>query len=94
MNIIKLPVGTIYRKLIMKFVDNNGAALNDGNFTGMIDFVFNQADTPYSIDPRTFSALNHLDLGVHYQKVFIHGTLVTKDFQIMVDLKIMWIVNA
>lgn len=62
-NIIKLPVGTIYRKLIMKFVDNTGAALNDGNFTGMIDFVFNQADTPYSIDPRTLSALNHLEFG-------------------------------
>lgn len=62
-NIIKLPVGTIYRKLCMKFVDNNGVALTDNNFTGMIDFVFNQADTPYSIQPATLSALNHMEYG-------------------------------
>jgi len=62
-SIIKLPVGTIYRKLIMKFVDNSGVALTDQSFTGNIDFVFNQADTPYSIQPQTLSALNHMEYG-------------------------------
>lgn len=62
-SIIKLPVGTIYRKMILKFVDNNGVALTDQSFTGNIDLVFNQADTPYSIQPQTLSALNHLDYG-------------------------------
>lgn len=62
-SIIKLPVGTIYRKIVMKFVDNNGVALTDQSFTGNIDFVFNQADTPYSIQPQTLSALNHMEYG-------------------------------
>lgn len=62
-SIIKLPVGTIYRKILMKFVDNNGVALTDQSFTGNIDFVFNQADTPYSIQPQTLSALNHMQYG-------------------------------
>jgi len=62
-SVIKLPVGTIYRKILMKFVDNTGAALTDQSFTGNIDFVFNQADTPYSIQPQTLSALNHMQYG-------------------------------
>ena len=62
-SVIKLPVGTIYRKILMKFVDNTGAALTDQSFTGNIDFVFNQADTPYRIQPQTLSALNHMQYG-------------------------------
>jgi hypothetical protein len=62
-SIIKLPVGTIYRKIAMRFQDNNGVALTDQSFTGNIDFVFNQADTPYSIQPQTLSALNHMQYG-------------------------------
>lgn len=62
-SIIKLPVGTIYRKLILKFTDNNGVALTDQSFTGTIDFVFNQADTPYTFNPQTLSALNHMEYG-------------------------------
>jgi hypothetical protein len=62
-SVIKLPVGTVYRKIIMKFVDNNGVALTDQSFTGNIDLVINQADTPYSIQPQTFSALNHMEYG-------------------------------
>jgi len=62
-SIIKLPVGTIYRKLIFKFVDNNGVALTDQSFTGNLDLVFNQADTPYSIQPQTLSAINHMEYG-------------------------------
>jgi hypothetical protein len=62
-SVIKLPVGTIYRKMILKFVDNNGVALTDQSFTGNIDIVINQADTPYSIQPQTLSALNHMEFG-------------------------------
>lgn len=62
-SIIKLPVGTIYRKLVMKFQDNNGVALTDQNFTGNLDIVINQADTPYSVQPQTLSALNHMQYG-------------------------------
>lgn len=62
-SVIKLPVGTIYRKMILKFVDNNGVALTDQSFTGNIDIVINQADTPYSIQPQTLSALNHMQFG-------------------------------
>jgi hypothetical protein len=63
MSVIKLPVGTIYRKMVVKFVDNNGNALTDQSFTGTIDLVFNQADTPYSFQPQTLSALNHMEYG-------------------------------
>src|SRR3954462_12137767 len=62
-SVIKLPVGTIYRKMIMRFVDNTGAALTDDSFTGNIDLVFNQADTPYSMKPQILSAWNHQTYG-------------------------------
>jgi hypothetical protein len=62
-NVVKLNVGTIYRKLIMYFEDENGVPLKDSDFNGNLELVFNQADIPYSIKPSILSAKNHSDLG-------------------------------
>jgi hypothetical protein len=58
-SVIKLPVGTIYRKIIMRFVDNTGTPLTDDSFVGNLELIFNQADIPYSMKPQILSALNH-----------------------------------
>lgn len=62
-NVVKLNTGTIYRKLIMYFEDNNGAPLVDADFSGNLELVFNQADIPISFKPSILSAKNHSELG-------------------------------
>lgn len=62
-NTVKLNVGTIYRKLVLYFEDNDGLALKDTDFSGNIELVFNQADIPYSIKPSVLSARNASQLG-------------------------------
>ena len=62
-NIVKLNTGTIYRKLIMYFEDNNGVPFTDADFAGNLELVFNQADIPYSIKPSILSAKNTSQLG-------------------------------
>jgi hypothetical protein len=62
-NIIKLNVGTIYRKLILYIEDNNGNPLTDSDFNGNLELVFNQADIPYSVKPSILSARNCSQLG-------------------------------
>jgi hypothetical protein len=62
-SVIKMPVGTIYRKMIMKFLRDDGTALTDADFVGNIELIFNQADIPYSIKPTILSALNHRQYG-------------------------------
>lgn len=58
-----LQVGTIYRKLVLYFEDENGQPLKDADFSGNMELVFNQADVPYAIKPSMLSALNHSQLG-------------------------------
>ena len=62
-NIVKLQVGTIYRKLMLYFADNSNNPLTDADFSGQIELVFNQADIPYSIKPSVLSARNASQLG-------------------------------
>lgn len=62
-NNIALTTGTLYRKLILFFEDENGAPLKDEDFTGNLELVFNQADSPINIKPSVLSALNHSQLG-------------------------------
>jgi hypothetical protein len=60
---MKLPVGTIYRKMILKFEHEDGTPFTDEDFNGNIELVFNQADIPYSIKPSILSAINHKQFG-------------------------------
>ena len=60
---IKLPVGQIYRKMILKFTKTDGSPMTDGDITSNIDLVFNTADVPYSINPRMLRALNKTMIG-------------------------------
>ncbi|MCU5568097.1 cytoplasmic protein [Bacillus paranthracis] len=62
-NILKLNVGTIYRKLLFYIEDSNGKPLEPKDFTGNMELVFNQADTPYNIKPEVLVHKNHSDLG-------------------------------
>lgn len=62
-NIVKLNTGTIYRKLLMYFEDNNGVPFTDADFAGNLELVFNQADIPISIKPSILSAKNASALG-------------------------------
>lgn len=62
-NVVKLQVGTIYRKLMLYFADTNNNPINDVDFSGQIELVFNQADVPYSIKPSILSARNASQLG-------------------------------
>lgn len=62
-NIVKLNTGLIYRKMVMYFEDGSGNPLTDADFSGNLELIFNQADTPYSIKPSILSAKNHSDLG-------------------------------
>lgn len=60
---MKMPVGTIYRKMILKFEREDGTPMTDEDFNGNMELVFNQADIPYSIKPSLLSALNHKQFG-------------------------------
>lgn len=62
-NIVPLHVGTIYRKLVLYFQDSEGNPIEDADFSGNIELVFNQADIPYSLKPSLFAAQNHSELG-------------------------------
>jgi hypothetical protein len=62
-NIVKLNVGTIYRKLFVMLEDADGAAFADADVTSNLELVFNQADIPYSIKPQLLTHKNSLDLG-------------------------------
>lgn len=60
---IKLTTGTIYRKLIMRLTDENGAPMDVSDITSDIQIIFNQADINYSIDPEMLRILNEKELG-------------------------------
>lgn len=71
-NTVKLSTGTIYRKLIMKFEDEDGNPLRPEDFTSDIQLVFNQADINYSISADMLVHLNSIEInnsmpiGVYY----------------------------
>ena len=51
-NVVKLPVGMIYRKLILKFEKTDGTPMTADEITSNIELVFNTADIPYSVHPK------------------------------------------
>lgn len=51
-NVIKLPIGMIYRKIIFGLFDENGKAITPDKITSNIELIFNGADVPYSVDPQ------------------------------------------
>lgn len=63
-NSVNLNTGMIYRKLIMKFENEDGTPMSLDNLTGNIEIVLNTADTPYSIDPAMLRAWNKAQTGV------------------------------
>ena len=63
-NYVKLPIGSMYRKIIFKFVDEKGLPMSDEDITSNIEIVFNTADIPYSITPKLLRAENMRQCGM------------------------------
>ena len=59
---LKLPVGLTYRKLILLIEDAAGGIPED-RITSDIDILFNQADRPYTVNPKVLRALNIRSFG-------------------------------
>lgn len=51
-NLVRLPVGMIYRKIVFYLEDENGNAITPENINGNFEILFNTADIPYSINPQ------------------------------------------
>lgn len=51
-NLVKLPTGMIYRKLIIKLEDDEGNAIKPEDITSNIELLLNTADIPYSVNPQ------------------------------------------
>lgn len=51
-NLVKMPTGMIYRKIVLYFEDNEGNPLEVDDITSNIELIFNTADVPYSVNPR------------------------------------------
>lgn len=62
-NIVKMNVGTIYRKLMLYVTKADGTPFEHSDITSNIELVFNQADIPYSVNPRLLAAKNTDDYG-------------------------------
>ena len=64
-HVIKLDVGTIYRKLVFFVTDENGLGIDlDTN----IELIYNTADTPISIDAKMLRYKNASDFGFEFPK--------------------------
>ena len=62
-NTLRLPTGTVYRKLAFYITDEHGVPFEDDDFTSDLMLTFNQTDTNYAVDASCFRALNELQLG-------------------------------
>lgn len=60
--VIKLPVSTTYRKLLFLVEDANGG-VDESFIQSDIQLIFNQADTPYSVNPFHLASINHDQYG-------------------------------
>lgn len=64
-HVVKLDVGTIYRKLAFYVTDENGNGIDlDTN----IELIYNTADTPISIDAKMLRYKNTSDFGFEFPK--------------------------
>lgn len=61
-HVIKLPTGTIYRKLIFYITDENGNPATPDFITSNFELLFNTADCNYSISPAMLRAVNSFNL--------------------------------
>ena len=64
MNYVKLPTGMIYRKMLLKFENEDGTPMTADHIASNIELVLNTADTPYTIDPVMLREWNKLQTGV------------------------------
>lgn len=67
-NIVKLNVGTIYRKLLLYITDADGNPMTEDDINSNIQILFNQADTPYNISPSMLRYVNKSHLGYELPK--------------------------
>lgn len=58
---VKLNTGTIYRKMVLYFEDENGRPIKETDFIGNMELVFNTADVPFSIKPSILAAKNAIE---------------------------------
>lgn len=65
-NYIVLPGGMIYRKMILKFEDENGAPMSVSDITSNIELILNTADTPYSISPAMLKEIDKMQSGIEF----------------------------
>lgn len=64
-HVVKLDVGTIYRKLVFYVTDKQGNGIDlDTN----IELIYNTADTPISIDAKMLRFKNTSDFGFEFPK--------------------------
>lgn len=63
-NIVKLNVGTIYRKIVLYLEHEDGTPFKDSDITSNIQILFNQADTPYNVSPEMLRYINGAHLGM------------------------------
>ena len=68
---VKMPVGLTYRKLIL-YVEDAAGGVPEDRITSDIEILFNQADRPYTVNPKVLRALNTRSFG----KVLPVGTYV------------------
>ena len=59
---VKLPVGLTYRKLIL-YIEDAAGGIPEDRITTDIEIIFNQADIPYSVNPKVLRALNIRSFG-------------------------------
>lgn len=67
-HILKLSTGTIYRRMVLYFEDDNGDALSDEDLNAPFELVFNQADINYSINPKILRCINTEYYGMYLPK--------------------------
>lgn len=62
-NLVKLPCGMIYRKILLFLEDSDGNPISPDDITSNIEILFNTADVPYSVNPRMLRLRNTKDYG-------------------------------
>ncbi|MBE7054407.1 MAG: cytoplasmic protein [Ruminococcaceae bacterium] len=65
-HIVKMDIGTIYRKIALYFTDENGEGCEP--VKGNVELIYNTADTPISIDIDTLKFMNISQFGTNLPK--------------------------
>lgn len=67
-HVIRMATGTIYRRFLVRFTDDDGNVLTDANFNGNLELIFNTADINYSISAEALRTLNRMWYGFELPK--------------------------